>query len=45
MPAAALMAGVLAVLVTTVLPAQADDVLVIGAPISKTGWAAPTIRR
>src|SRR5260221_12427562 len=39
--AAVLTAGVLAILAATDRPARADDVLVIGAPISKTGWAAP----
>src|SRR5882757_9803992 len=34
-------AGLLAVLAITVPAAKADDVLLIGAPISKTGWNAP----
>ena len=39
--AAGLTAGLLAMLAITVPPATADDVLLIGAPISKTGWNAP----
>ena len=39
--AAGLTAGMLAILAAAAPPATADDVLLIGAPISKTGWAAP----